>query len=285
MPSEADAQRIRELRARIKKLWIPYSRAGRVLETLERLLDQPRDHRMDNLLIHGVPGNGKTSIVKRFRREHAPKDGAAADAASIPVIYMIAPDSASDTRFYGELFAALYAPTKFAARPQMRSQAVALLKNVGARMLIVDEIQHVITGSVKRREEMLNALKTVSSLAEISIVGVGVEKAKYAIGLDYQLGSRFLEEALPAWSCDDEFRTLLNSYARHLGLQRQTRLDNPALAKRIHTMTNGLLGDVARLLSRAAEHAILSGNERITDATLDSIGWTSPKERIGRAVE
>lgn len=47
-------------------------------------------------------------------------------------------------------------------------------------------------------------------------------------------------------------------------------------------MSEGYLGELSRVLTEAAAHAVLSGREWIDLKTLDGIGWTPPSERKRR---
>jgi hypothetical protein len=55
------------------------------------------------------------------------------------------------------------------------------------------------------------------------------------------------------------------------------------MSKKIHAMTEGLLGYAARLLTDAAVKAVRTGQDRITPALLDSLGFLSPREQTGCA--
>lgn len=50
--------------------WIPYPRANEVLAKMEELFNEPPRVRMPSMLIVGEPNNGKSSLVKKFERDH-----------------------------------------------------------------------------------------------------------------------------------------------------------------------------------------------------------------------
>jgi hypothetical protein len=265
-----------------RKFFIKYSTASKIIDKFEDLLLQPKSDRMRGMLLYGVSDNGKSSIAKMFRSRHPARDLSNGNSSVIPVVYMVAPDSASDTKFYAELIKSIYAPTKLAATANMRFQAVTMLEKVKARMLIVDEIQQVITGGGNRQKAMLNALKTVASLARVAVVAIGVRQAKNAIEYDAQLADRLERVLLPIWQRGPQWSQLLNTFASEFGF-KSSGLGQEAMSKKIHAMTEGLLGYAARLLTDAAVKAVRTGQDRITPALLDSLGFLSPREQTGCA--
>src|SRR5258706_14902763 len=50
--------------------WVSYPRAERILSRLDDLLYLPARVRMQNVLIHGVSGAGKSMIIEKFIRSH-----------------------------------------------------------------------------------------------------------------------------------------------------------------------------------------------------------------------
>ena len=62
-------------------------------------------------------------------------------------------------------------------------------------------------------------------------------------------------------------------------LKKPSFLYSEELASKIHRMTDGIIGDVARLLGKAARLAIDSEEERITEDILDSVNHISPSKR------
>ena len=270
-----------------KERWFGYPLAKHILAELDDLLAYPRYDRPQNVLLYGVPDNGKSFIAKRFLKLHPPILLPNGEASRMPVIYMVAPDSASEPKFYGHLIKATYAPTKLAPVSNMRAQAVRLMKTVKARVLIVDEIQQVLTGGGNRQEAMLNALKTVASEAQVSIVAVGVRKSLSVLMLDPQIASRFDRIELPLWKQGEQFNILLNTFEKSIEeqLPKRSGLGRPAMSKKIYAMTDGALGYVVQLLTAAAVCAVRTGKDRITMDIFESMRWMSPRERTGRALE
>jgi hypothetical protein len=58
----------------------------------------------------------------------------------------------------------------------------------------------------------------------------------------------------------------------------------PALAGKILSAAEGILGEVVAIVTRAAVHAVKSGTEAITAKVIDEIGFVSPSQRRRVAV-
>lgn len=147
-------ERIQRLR---QPHWIGYTRSKRILDQLEDLLQYPRVHRMPNLLIVGETNNGKTVVVSRFQRLHAASENPAGDHAIVPVLLIQAPPAPDENRFYSAILEALAAPYKprgSAAEKQM--QVLHLLRTVQLRLLIIDEVHHILAGHIAKQRQFLN---------------------------------------------------------------------------------------------------------------------------------
>jgi hypothetical protein len=151
LPAAARLARIRSPR------WIGYTRAKALLAKLDDLLTRPKTHRMPNLLIVGNTNAGKTMLAQRFVQVHRADDNPDGEAAIVPVLAIQAPPTPEEGRFYNtilEVLGAPYNPRERVAQKQV--QVLRLLKQVGLRMLSIDEVQNVITGPVTKQRQFLN---------------------------------------------------------------------------------------------------------------------------------
>lgn len=274
LPNRERIERIRSPK------WIGYPVAKDILGKLEDLLLYPKTHRMPNLLIVGETNNGKTMLVNRFRKQHPALDNPEGNGVSVPVLVIQAPPVPDEGRFYDTILDALFAPYKPNDRVDKKlTQAIKLLNYVGIKMLVIDEIHHILAGSLNAQRAFLNVIKYLGNEIKIPIVGVGTKDAFRAIQTDPQLSNRFEPAVLPLWSMSDEFLRLLMSFERMLPLKRASNLHQPSLAAKLHSMSEGYLGEVSGLLSKAAVQAVESGKEHIDAGLLDSLGWAGPSER------
>ena len=78
------------------------------------------------------------------------------------------------------------------------------------------------------------------------------------------MSSRFTPFEIPRWSESDDFRRLLRAFEQTLPLKRASNLEQRPIVQFLVATSGGLLGEVSRLLSIAAEQAIRDGTEQIT---------------------
>lgn len=269
---------------RIQKLrhphWIGYTRSKRILEQLEDLLQYPRVHRMPNLLIVGETNNGKTMVVSRFQRLHPASENPDGDHAIVPVLLLQAPPAPDENRFYCAILEALAAPYKpRSSVTEKQIEVLHLLRAVQVRMLIIDELHHVLAGHIAKQRQFLNVLKHLGNELQIPLVGVGTMDAVRAVYTDPQMANRFEPVALPRWEMNRDFQMLLASFERILPLQQASRLAEPVFAARLLALSEGTIGELSALLFAAAAQAIRTGAERIDEDVLAGTAWTPPSGR------
>lgn len=273
-----DEERIRVIRS---ERWVGYPRAKKLLAKLEELLDYPTTDRMPNLLIIGDTNNGKTMLVKRFCRMHPAYDNPGGESVVVPVLYIDCPPKPDEGRLYDEILGKLYQKFKERDNPgNKHSHVVKVCRKIGVKMIVLDEVQHILAGSNNQQRLFLNVLKTLGNKLRVPLVAVGVREAFNAIQSDPQLANRFELAPLPRWRLgDEEYERLLASFEALLPLKKPSFLYDQSIANKLYAMTDGYIGELARLLSKAAEKAVLNGEECIGVKLLDSLDWEAPSER------
>lgn len=269
------AERIARIRA---DRWIGYPKAVEAVERLETLLGWPRKQRMPNLLVMGPTNNGKSMIIERFRR-HYPSQSRP-EREHIPVVCVQMPSEPSPLRFYTALLAALGAPV----RPRMRiadleQLALRLLREVGAKILVIDELHNMLAGQGGARREFLNLLRFLGNELRIPLVGVGTREAYLAVRSDDQLENRFEPFILPAWEAGDDTRSLLASFAASFPLHHPSVIDTEDMMTYLLARSEGTIGELAHLLTTAAVVAVDSGIESINQKSLAMADYVGPTER------
>jgi hypothetical protein len=268
-------ERLKHVRA---DRWIGYSRASEALERLETLYEWPKKQRMPNLLLLGPTNNGKSMIIEKFRRLHPPIFHV--DYEQVPVLTVQMPSEPSVSRFYVALQAALGAPIRPRQRvPEVEQTTLALLRAVGVRVLVIDELHNVLAGRGDTRREFLNVLRFLGNELRIPLVGVGTREAYMAIRSDDQLENRFEPFALPRWEPNGEARALLASFAAAFPLRCRSMIDTEEMARYLLTRSEGTIGELTRLLTDAAVAAIETGEEAINHRTLFVAPYVGPTER------
>jgi hypothetical protein len=274
---QPDKVRIYAIRA---GAWLGYRDAKRILERMEELLEYPRITRMPNMLLVAPSFNGKTSILKRFMSMHEPDLDPTGEATICPVVMVEAPPKPDISDFYTRILDALMTPYKPTASIQEKySQIKRLFRQMDVRMLIVDEIHHLIAGSLNRQQEFRNALKSLGNETMISIVAAGIEDAYNAFNTDPQMSSRFTPEELPTWRANNEFGSLLATLELRAPLKHPSNLKDPQMMLAIHTRSEGTLGDMCDLVKELAVDAIQTESEQITLDRITTLHWIPPSKR------
>jgi hypothetical protein len=276
--SSVPPKRIRFLRLPV---WIGYSRAHTILARLDALVAHPPMHRMPNLLIVGRTNNGKTMIIDRFLESQ--KRHTAAPPEVMPIVSIQAPPKPEEKRFYGEIVKALTGGTPGSGTAHAQLQVVTLLRAAQTKMLIIDEIHHILAGHIRLQSVFLNALKYLSNELRIPIVAVGTKDALRAIQTDPQMANRFEPAPVAKWMLDEEFRRLLVSFERVLPLQRPSGLAMGQLPLRLLAMCEGQIGELRAVLVEAAIAAIATGKEALDSNLLKDLPWVLPSERRAAA--
>jgi hypothetical protein len=272
-----DAERIARIRA---DRWIGYTQAQKSLAKLEELFTHPERQRMPNLLIVGPTNNGKTMLVEKFRRQHPVTTSDDGQTEQIPILAMQMPSDPTISRFYTMLLYSLNAPNFGSRRvSDLEELSLRILRQVGLRMLVIDELHNVLAGSGPQQRQFLNLLRFLGNELRIPLVCVGTKEAYLAIRSDDQLENRFEPFSLPLWTLDDEFSSLLASFAAVLPLRRASQLHLPDIAHYILSKSEGTIGEITTLLTRSAILAVETGSECIDRQILGLVDYSSPTER------
>ena len=265
MVDKSDEERIYFIK---QQKFIRYKKADIVLNRMEELINEPKKERMPALLFLGDSGNGKTSIAKQFVKRHSvdidDPNSFAEEEGNVPVIFIQAPIGASATDLYDNMLRELNIPARRETKSVKEGQIAYYFKLLNVKVLIVDEIHNILSGTVPRKKEFMNALKNLSNMLQIPIILIGIKDALNAVNTDLQIRSRFKPILLKRWSYDKEYLLLLKSIEKTLPLKKPSMIyKNDRLAKMILDKGEGLLGEIVGIISSLAIEAIKSGKERI----------------------
>ena len=275
--NSSDEERIQAIK---KFKWIGYTSANNILNKMEDCMTYPSNHRMPNILLVGDSNNGKTALLYRFYASHDPYVCDVTHEVKNPVLLIQAPPEPDERRFYNAILETLFAPSKTSERLDSRqNRVIKLLKRLEVKVLIIDEIHHVLAGSPKKQRVFLNVLKHLSNELKIPLICAGTKLAFNAIQSDHQLSNRFEPNILRRWKNDNEFKRLLLSFERVIPLKKESGLIGDRISSKILSMSDGLIGEVSKILELSSIMAIKDGSERITLKTLDSIDYISPGNR------
>ena len=258
--------------------WVSYPRAQQVLGLLQDLLERPRVPRAPCFLLLGATNNGKTALMQRFCDRHPFQDDGRGNG-HLPVFYLSAPPVADEKRFYDAVLEAMDVRRTCTTVATAQANVIRIFRALGVKVLLIDEIQHLVAAGAIRSRQMMNVLKYMSNDLQINIMGAGVQTAFHALQSDDQMANRFKPVILPKWELNEEFLQLLASFELLLPLRKASNLTDKALAVKLHGMVGGKIGELATLLADAAVEAIATGEERITLPSIRRLGWVSPDER------
>jgi len=281
-----DEERIAWIRA---DRWIGFDQAGLALARLENLLTYPARDRMPCLLIYGDTGMGKTKIVRKFERAHPPKFCQVTGVDHRTVVVAQVPSEPIERDLYRELLSSMGAPA-ISGGTLAREKDVcrSLLRTVGAKMIILDEVNGMLAGTYRQQRIFLNAIRFLANDLRIPLVCAGTDLARQALLTDAQLAERFEAFHLKPWKNDAVFAGLLKSLGHILPLRAPSDLTGTATRARVHALTAGVTARIFRLIETAAEAAVHSGRERLDaesfgdDLVLPLVSMTQSNRRLPR---
>jgi len=275
--SQSKDERIRHIQM---GAWLPLDDAKRALAHMEDMLNHPQVPRMPNLLLVGPSFSGKTTILNKFMDRHPPDLDPESSVMACPVLMVEAPPKPDISDFYSRILDAMFTHFRHTAPPHQKYlQIKRLFRELHVRVLIIDEIHHLVAGGTNRQREFRNAIKSLGNETKVSLVAAGIDDAYNALNLDPQMASRFPPLALTGRWQGAHARRLLMTLERQLPLAKPSELSNEEMASRITAMAEGSLGNICDLCKSAAIAAIQSGAEQITMKQITGMDWIPPSAR------
>lgn len=265
------------------KRWIPYPLARTGYAKMQRLLDLPRQQRPESLLVMASTANGKSMLLERFEQNNPARDNEEGDHAVVPVLRIEIPEDPTLDGIYFQILDRLFTPLNpRSTKTERRREAFRMLSQVQVKMLLVDEVHNLALAGNAERLKILAFLRAVGNDAGVRahIVCAGTREAKQMLQSDDQLLNRYDMHALPIWRDGPAFRELLASFESLMPLRRPSLLgDDDRIAAAILTRSEGLIGEMFKIVSRATVLALDTGDERITLKSLSQIDYQSPSAK------
>jgi len=244
--------------------FVPHPIARRVLDRLNFLVGYPKCARMQCLLLYGDSGMGKTMVVDKFLREHPTTFDAASGVARIPVVSVQMPPAPDEKRLYTQLMSAIGAPSLSNERLHvLEERALRLLRRLEPKVILIDEVHHLLSGSAREQRRSLNLLKFIANELRVCVVAIGTGEARIAIQTDLQVASRFEPCHLPRWGPTEEFRGFLAGFVKGLPLHAASDITGREAVHLLLMRSGGITGRITLILARAAEMAIRKGTESL----------------------
>ncbi len=172
--------------------WVAYSRGNQALARMEHLLNHPPSGRMPCMLLHGDSNIGKTMIVEKFVRDHPNICNEFNEVEVRKTVHLQMPANPCDDKLYAQIIEGLGVQPPINRRStDMELLGLRLLHRQPPKLMIIDEVHHLLAGSVREQRQLLNQLKFISNELRMPIVALGTSEALYAMQTDPQIASRF----------------------------------------------------------------------------------------------
>ena len=139
---------------------------------------------------------------------------------------------------------------------ELEHAAISLLTHANPRILIIDEIQHLLSCSAREQRAALNMVKFLSNDRRISVVAAGTHEAPHVMRFDPQIASRFEQMELLVWTESDELRRFVAGYLAMLPIRKNSAAVDQRFIEYVLALTDGVTGRIIDLLRRAAVDAL-----------------------------
>ena len=168
------------------------------------------------LFIVGQSGVGKTRMIKKYTDLNPGYTKIIDDIEYDikPVVYLELPDPFTILELYQTIIRALGAPERL-GRPtigEVKRQVFTLLQKQEVEMLILDEMDYILSSKYVKNQEAMEAIKHISNVAKISLVCLGTPPVDSLRKINFQYFRRFTKIQFERFSeLDGEFCLFLKN--------------------------------------------------------------------------
>ena len=271
LPNEERAGRM------LVERFIAHERLTPILDHVEFLIHMPPQTRANGLVVSGTPGAGKTMLSRAIQRRHPPLPSKQGEAASQPVLAINMTNAREAKTLYNRILAGLGVPDpgKYSGADRER-MVLKLCTAAGIRLLVVDEIQDILTTTPRQQRIALDTIKFLMNELSLPILILGTSSAPAAMQVDEHLNARFKYRELPQWRRDEFLANLLYALEKVLPLRKPSYLSSPTLSACIIRLSGGVLQTIVQLVTHAAAHAVETGEDQVTTQLLEKAVLSPP---------
>ena len=240
-------------------------------------------HRHPGMLLTGDTNNGKTAILLRFkelveqnslRRTVISKDNI--ESVSLkPIAYIETPPT-QISALLKEILNSVNAPHNDKANvDELMINVIKALRTARVRVLMLDEFQNTLDVYGLKLPDLMNKLVYISNKASVSLILAGLPTISLAISSIHPLRNRLQRFHIPKWENDDGFQSLLKAMAKKRKIKCEPSFESEEMTDYIYSLTEGLIGEVANLISEVAGR----NGDNLTRASFEETPWMPPSKR------
>lgn len=138
-----------------------------------------------------------------------------------PILLVQAPPAPDERRFYRHILSTIGASMWGQHTvSELEVRALSHLRDMDLRMLMIDEVHNLLSGSYREQRRFLNRLRFLANDLCASLAVFGVNEALEAARGDDQLVRRLDEHYLPLWEYDVEFSRLIQTLIAAMALKQ-----------------------------------------------------------------
>lgn len=275
----------------VKTILVHHPLFGQILNELEEMLVLSEDSvSPEGLFLYGPTGAGKSSVTEEFtklyKRHTIIQENR--EYTHIPVLHVRVPPRATPRMLASKILEIMEDPLHHkGTESELTSRIHHYIKELGVRMIILDEFQHLIDAETDYvLATASNWVKTFTEEIRIAVVLCGMPESIKVFISNPQLDRRFCNkvELVPfAYGTTNEiliFRIFLTKIDELLPFSDSANIADPVLADKIYYISNGVPFYIMKLLEKATYFAVKEGADKIMESHL-ALSLTKIKQ-VGR---